>query len=449
MTKIDHLFAPASPAPALPALLQSMQFDADLLDREPRPVDLIDGHLIPRGNTTLIATDAGSGKSTSALVSGISAAYDGNWTMFGTRKHDNPQKVAIVLGEDNDRSFETVLSGLPDSTKEQLKAARLSGNLFITPFRKWARSQEQPDFFDSEGKYTATGQQFVAAMRQFRPDVLVLDTITSLSECPYMDKNHAYRTVNLLNDLADELNCAVLVMMHLVKDGGRTITDKVTADDLIAKVSGSAGWSAASRHVISMAPCPVGKFDNIQLTGNDTKWIAAVKTNLLPDAAKEVFPVIRSRKEMMLKTVDDAGKPLLETDAHAEKSKMKELKDIVLHAIEAAARLRSPFTEKRGSKFSIEKQFNSTLSDFPERATEAQWRRAVELLEYENKIVPCSASRAGGSVVWDVPHGDFANQARYEAETNSKLEFRKGAPEPKVLFNLMLEIKNEKESSDE
>lgn len=418
-----------------PQIFSRMQFDLELLDREPRPLELIDGHLLPRGTTTLIATDAGSGKSTSSIRATASAAATGLWTMLGRRQHAQPLRAAVFLGEDNNRSFEGVLAGLPSETKDHIRTAVMAERLLLSPFRSFAKTQEQSDLFDAEGKPTELGQSIFRAIREFKPDVVVLDTSSSLSECPYMDRKHAYATINALNDLADDCNAAILLMMHLTKTGSEKIGPDVKAGDLIRGVSGSAGLIAATRHALAFAPCPKGKFENVQLVDErDELWIVGVKTNSVPDAAAKIFPVVRDYNERVLRTTDFDGVPLLQTDEGAEKRLQEELRATLPLAIRAAAELRSPFVQKPSSKLSVQALAAGPLVDLLPKASASQISDALSQLERDGKIVPCTASRAGGSLVWDVPEGAFANESEYEAMTDQKLTVRKGAP-------LFLELK--------
>lgn len=432
---------PAPVTPILPGILSEMQFDVSILDREPRPLDLIDGHVLPRGTVTLVATDPGSGKSTSALISSIKATNDGEWTMFGHRKHEKPLRAALVLGEDNERSFENAISMMPPGIKQEMAEGCSSGRLMISPFRKFARKHENPDFFDVKGKVSQMGQDFFRAMRAFQPDVIVLDTITSLSSSPYLDKNDAYSTINSLNDFADELDCAIIVMMHLTKEGSSSLTSSMSADDLTNKIAGSAGWKGATRHALALAKCPAGKFDNIGTAEGDSKWVMAVKTNAVEGADNMLFPVIRSRSERMLKTTDDQGDPLLMSEIDAEEKIQKQLRNYIEVAVRAAAELRTPFAQSNKNKFGIPQLCTGTLVDISVRASTTQYERAIAALERMGKIVACKTSRAGGAAVWDTPDGAFANEDVYETATGGKLVFRKGAPSAKELEERIADIR--------
>lgn len=425
-----------------PTFFNRMQFDLEILDREPRPLELLDGHLLPKGTVTLIATDAGSGKSTSSIRAGASAAATGLWNMLGRKQHPEPLRVAILLGEDNNRSFESVLSSLPDETKHHIRTGVMAERLLISPFRSFAKSQEEGDLFNVEGKPTDLGKAVMRAMREFKPDVVVLDTSTSLSACSYLDRQHAKETVNALNDLADDTGAAVLVMLHLTKTGSEKLTKDTTAGDLIRGVSGSAGLIASTRHALAFAPCPPGKFENIQLEDErDGLWMVGVKTNVIPDAAFKIFPVIRDYGQRILRTTDENGVPLLQNDAGAEARVQDALRAALPMAIRAASELRSPFVQKPSSKLSIQALAAGPLVDLLPRATEGQISDALARLEREGRIVPCTASRAGGSVVWDVPDGVFARETEYEQLTGEKLTVRKGAPAYAELKQLMEELR--------
>ena len=421
------------------ALFNKMQFEIGMLDRGPRPLELLDGHLLPKGTVTLIATDAGSGKSTSSIRAGASAAATGLWTMIGRKQHPEPLRVAILLGEDNNRSFESVLAGLPDDTKLHIRTGVNEKRLLISPFLSFAKTQEEGELFDVEGKPTDLGKSVMRAMREFKPDVIVLDTSTSLSACSYLDRQHAKHTINALNELADDTNSAILLMLHLTKTGSEKLTKESTANDMIRGVSGSAGLIASTRHALAFAPCPPGKFENVQMSDErDTLWMVGVKTNAIPDAAFKIFPVIRDYNERVLRTTDLDGVPLLQTDEGAEKKLQEELRAALPLAIRAAAELRSPFIQKASSKLSVQALAAGPLVDLLPKASASQITDALSQLERDGKIVPCTASRAGGSLVWDVPDGVFARETEYEQITGEKLTVRKGAP-------LFLELKERME----
>lgn len=428
---------------AYPEIFNRMQFDLALLDRQPRALELIDGHLIPRGTTTIIATDAGSGKSTSAIRSSASAAATGLWTMLGTQMHDRPLRCAVILGEDNDRTFEGVLAGLPPDTLRHIRAGIAAQTLLLSPFRAFAKTQQQGDLFGIDGKVTELGDEIFRAMRVFRPDVLILDTTTSLSECAYLSRKEAYNTMNALNDLAEDCDAAVILMMHLTKTGSEKLTVESTAEDLIRGVSGSAGLIAATRHALAFARCPKGKFENVQL-GNegDERWMCGVKTNSVKGAASKLFPVIRDAEQMVLRTTSFDGVPLLEQDSRGETAVMEYLRAELPVIIQAAAELRSPFAQKASSKISVEQLSVGALAGVIPSASPTQLTKALAELERVRAIVPCTPSRAGGSVVWDVQEGLFARQAEFELVSGDKLEFRKGAPSAQELKDKIEEIKN-------
>jgi hypothetical protein len=426
---------------AFPDLFAKMQFDLSLLDRQPRALDLIDDHLIPRGTTTIIATDAGSGKSTSAIRSSASAAATGLWTMLGTKAHDRALRCAVILGEDNDRTFEGVLAGLPPDTLRHIRAGIASQTLLLSPFRAFAKTQQQGDLFGVDGKVTDLGDEIFRAMRQFRPDVLILDTTTSLSECAYLSRKEAYNTMNALNDLAEDCDAAVILMMHLTKTGSEKLTVESTAEDLIRGVSGSAGLIAATRHALAFARCPKGKFENIQLGDEgDERWMCGVKTNSVKGAASKLFPVIRDAREMVLRTTSYDGVPLLEQDNRGESAVMEYLRAELPFVIQAAAELRSPFAQKASSKISVEQLSVGALAGVIPVASPTQLTKALSELERVRAIVPCTPTRSGGSVVWDVPEGMFARQAEFETVSGDKLEFRKGAPSAQELREKIQEI---------
>ena len=442
---------PISPKGIFPDEFKRIEFDLGMLDREPRPMELLDGHLIPKGAVTLIATDPGSGKSTSAIVSCINASYDGSWSMLGKRKHEDPLRCMLILGEDSDRSFEASLASFPDGTKEKLRIARSNENLLICTYDKLKKMNGNKDIFDKEGKLTEeSGDMLIRLARKFYVDVLVLDTIFSLSECDYLSRNNAYNTIGPLSDIAVELNCAVIVMMHLTKEGGSAIKASVKADELTNKVAGSAGWKGATRHMLALVECPRGLFDNITADENDEKWIVAVKTNLIKDAAKTIFPVIRSSSAMMLQTTDEVGTPLLETENEAEAKMQRRLRSFVTNAVRASSELRNPFAQLPRNKFSIGNQMTGSLIDIAIPATIEQYEKAVWALEKMGKIVTCKTSRSGGGLVWDTPDGAFAKEAEFELLTGKKLELKKGALSAQAISDKIEDIKarNQDERSE-
>ncbi|MEA5159961.1 AAA family ATPase [Cereibacter johrii] len=425
-----------------PELFSKMQFDLGLLDREPRPMELIDGHLIPRATTTIIATNPGSGKSTSTIRSCASASATGLWTMFGTRQHDRPLRCAVVLGEDNARTFEGVLASLPADTRHHLRVGVEQQRLMISPFRTFTKTQAQSDLLGANGKLTELGDTLFRAMRQFRPDVMVFDTISSLSECSYLARTEAYATMNALNDIAEDCDSALLLMMHLTKTGSEKLDEKSTAEDLTREISGSAGLVGAARHAIAMARAPRGKFENVELHHEkDELWMCGVKTNVVPGAANKLFPVIRDYEQRVLRTTSMEGTPLVDYDTTIEASVMADLKAELPLFIMAAAELRSPFPQSQKNKFSLELQVTGSLSGVLPKATAGQISRALADLERDQKVVACKSARANGAVVWDVPGGAFARESDYETFTKGKLSFCKGAPDAIRLAERVEEIR--------
>ena len=430
----------------MPDLLKKMQFNLhDLKESSDESVELVDGHLLPRGTTTYIATDAGSGKSTSAIASCASASATGVWTFLGRKKHPKPLKTFVILGEDNRRTLSASFSSVSPETRAHLKTSYENGNLIISPYQNFSRTLDCKKIFDEKGLLTETGSKIFNAAREWKPDVIIMDTNTSLSEGDFLSKKESENATNACNDLADECNACVIVFMHLNRDGSSKLTKDSTAVDLVNQISGSIGIKNSTRHLLSFARAPEGKFDNLRkdMKEENELWMCGVKTNVIKDAANKIYPVIRDSELMVLRTYDSDPESNFEllgaSDDAQEFTLQKFLNRRVPAIIQAASELRSPFAQSPRSKASLE-SLAGNFKEFLGEASPGQISKCLKRLETNGTIVACKSTRSGGSMVWDVRHGVYANEYEYEQLTGEKVPFRKGAPNVFDLENMAMDL---------
>ncbi|PTR08721.1 AAA domain-containing protein [Cereibacter azotoformans] len=430
-----------------PSLLQRMSLTSAQVAVDLPPQQYLDGLAIPMNAMSFLFTDGGSGKSTGSRKAGIEAAATGRFHFLGERVHDRPLRVVLVYGEETQENIIHSIQSIPGCKRHFLEAQE-AGRLAVVSVQDFLLDMQSPErVFGENGMPTTFGKELFGSIADFKPDLFVLDTLTSLADTEYLDGISARNTVSFLNSFCSRTRCAGMGFGHLTKGIGAKLTEKVSPAELIASARGSAMLVNSARHFGVMVPAPKGVFENFNLDDPaDQLWIGTFKTNLTGcDLAFKIFPAIRDASEKTISAVTEGGGGTIaarldESDAVV----MEELKLELPIIIRAAAELRSPFVQKSSSTYGVEELSCGALAGIIPTATKAQITRALNILETEGKIVPCTATRAGAGAVWDVPSGDFARQAEYEAG-GEKLKFRPGAPDREAMAAKIDDIRTEEE----
>ena len=426
----------------MPTFLASARISAAQISADIPPQAYIDGDMIPFGVCTLLATAGGSGKTTSGATAAVSAAASGLFRFFGQRQHNDALRCVMVLGEETpDMISRKLAHEIPDGI-EHYKAADKAGRIAIVSWLDYAMKQATPEkLFDDKGALSQSGKELWASLKLWKPDFIMFDTLSSLSDADYLHDRCAYTTMRELNHLAAATGAAVIMTAHIVKGGASKVDASSSADDLISLSRGSAAIINAARHAIVLVPSPSGAFAGIELAEGEEVWLAGVKSNVGFSRANKTFPVVRSSALRTFKSVAASGASIAEDAAAADKEMLTKLRWMLPLLIRASSEAYRPLVRKPSSSISIEKLAAGPLASlFPPGVTPDQITRALAGLSRDGKILECTATRSGAGEVWDFPQGYYTDEARYELLSGEKIRIFKGACDAGMLSQRIDEL---------
>lgn len=417
--------------------LESVTIKPAALTSDPQMPEYLDGLAIPKGYPTLWGVPGGSGKTTALLTSAVTACANGEFQLFGKRQHDRPLRAVLVLGEEATGAISAKIStdvkGGMDTLGKSLEGDRLR----IVSWEEAMDGSEKPEkVFGEAGELTDSGRSLLAGIADHEPDLVVFDTLKSLSSGDYNSDNVSYATFGALRRLARRTGAAVIMTSHVTKAGADKITPDSAPGDMLALIKGSGSLVDATRHAVMTMQARPGSYKNLETEEDDLTMMCAVKTNV-PGCTlgRSIFPVVRSNSLKTMVATDGTGRPLSDVEDANKKDALTELMDRLPAYVKAAARLRKPFASKPRNANSPESLIHGQLSVLFESSPRGPIvSEALEELEERGLIVRCTTSRAGAGEVWDVPEGDYANQDAHERETRTltgdekyKLQFSAGA----------------------
>lgn len=411
------------------SILETMSISASAIDTV-EDIEYIDGVGIPRGRLTMIFADGSIGKSTALRTSCISAAHNGCWNFVGRRQHKIPMRIAMIFGEESESD---IMNGIKMSGRsESFKSATQSGNLKLVSLPDFqARSPRVDEVFDARGHCTDFGSSLFASLEDFKPDVVVIDTLTSVSETGLEDAVEGKNILRFLNSFAAKTDSAVLATGHILKKSGTGhVTDKSTYSDLVDANRGSGQLKNVTRNMINIFKAPPAMFPNFKKRGeHDEMLVAVCKTNLAGSKFPRgvIFPLHRDSENFTITALSDSSELLWVEQNNKDKEEIIALKKILVNIVEAGSNLNFPFAVNPKNPKSLQSFANGTLAPLIGHFKVSNITKALDILERENSIVSCTFSKTGGSAVYDIPIGKFANETAYEEETGQKVPFTKGA----------------------
>lgn len=410
-----------------------------------KPREYLDGMVFPAGTASLVAMEGASGKSTGIRGAAASAADNGLFAFFGERQHNAPLKVFLLHGEESADDVVESFAIIPGALAAYHRATA-AGRFIVSSLGDFQEKLDQPEeVFDKEGRLTNLGGQIFAAIEQWKPDLVVLDTIGSMSEAEYLDGVSSKNMVKSLNRLcARSGGAAVIGFLHLTKDAGSKVRADMTSAELQSLSRGSAMLKNSARNLIVATKAPVDMYPGIQIEEGDQLWVGTVKCNIAgaPYNGK-LFPFVREKRRMTLAACGESGKALADEVQKTDRAATRALIEYLPHLIRAASDMHKPFpaSSSSRSKFNLQKMLVGPMSTYFEETLNASLiTGALEVLVREGKIVEASNSRSAGGLVYCYPGGPFAEQAEYEARTASKLKVREGDYPIEELKNRMHEL---------
>lgn len=435
--------APSAARTEIPAFLRAAMLTSKELAASVRPQEYIDGHMLPFGACTVLATAGGSGKTTSSIGGAVSVASTGDFHLFGHRRHGRALKTVLVFGEETPDMIARKLHHELPGGYPAFRAAEALGNVVIISWATFISSRATPEKIWSEkGDLTESGRELFDAIEAYGPEFVLFDTLSSLSDGDYMQDRVAYSTMRTLNNLTHKTGAAGIITSHLVKGGASKVDEKSCADDLIALSRGSAALVNAARHAIVLVPSPAGAFPGVQRREGESVWMCGVKSNLGFSGAGSVFPVIRSTDLRTFTAFSAAGGSVAQEAAETDRAMVKTLEDYLYGLIMYAAADLQPFAES--GKMSAENLYSDLLAPvLPRGVSAGQVKRAVDNLIRAEHVKVCRSS-ATGTPVLDVDGGPFASPHLHLDEKGKEPKFRKGAPDVRALADRVIAFATER-----
>lgn len=228
--------APPAPRPAAsgaePQLLDLVELCA-----KPWPPTswAIDG-LIPHAHVTLLSANGGVGKSTLALQAAVSVATGAEFLGLPTSKG----RVMLFSAEDGDAILHSRLAHIAAASGARL--SELAESMIVLDATRcdatmWSDTGAAPRL-----------AWLANVCKQERPSLLVIDNASDVFVGNENDRAQVRGFVRALAGIADELECAVLLLAHVDKASVRGL---VSADTL-STFSGSTAWHNSARSRLAM-----------------------------------------------------------------------------------------------------------------------------------------------------------------------------------------------------
>lgn len=403
--------------------LSDLQIDPNFMKESPRPQRWIDGYMLPFGNLTILQTGSGAGKSTAIRKAALSYSARGEFHCFGHAQHASAGRVVILSGEETADNIRTSILSIPGAMADY-EEAMSKGNLLLVSLLDARGKNGLTDLFDEKGLTTKFGEKVFDDIREFRPDLLVIDTLTSVSATEYLDGVSAKNAVLFLSGFCGQIGCAGISVGHVGKGTNEKVTEDIEHEGLIAMGRGSGLLVASSRHAIVLARAPKGMFSMLSTEEGDEVWIGTLKSNIEHEAARTVFPVIRSKEKRTL--IATAGGVALSAVAEVhDEEVMSALEDILYAVIKVTANAHQPLAES--GKVSAEGLSSTLLAPLlPRGVTRKMISSVVAKLVRDQRVTIVRSSRTGSPLL-DVVGGIYATNL--DPATGRPPDFKKGAPD--------------------
>lgn len=202
---------------------------ADLLTKILPPIDYIIQPIASIGNLTMLQGEPKSGKSCFALYVAISASL-GAWCA-GRLSCTAPRRVLFITYEDG-------LLRICTRLKQYVRGLSSTS----MPDTLTVYSHETAPILRLE---TPQGCALLKAMiRQYRAELVVLDTLSHLHGCEENSKKEMQPVLDALKDIARDLRCAILLLHHSGKP------NKEQSRSIAYRARGSSAISAAADIII-------------------------------------------------------------------------------------------------------------------------------------------------------------------------------------------------------
>jgi RecA-family ATPase len=185
--------------------------------------------MVPEGKVTLIYGDGGTGKSQLALQLAAARALGLDWLGVKTK----PGKTLFFSAEDDEKEMHRRLAPICRAAGvcfSDLGAMRIRDNVgqdAVLGAKDASGGIRATELFDRLSRYVS----------EWRPDVVIIDTLASTFAGNELDRAQAQLFIGLLNRLCARHRCTVIVLAHPSLSGMATGSG----------TSGSTGWNNAVR----------------------------------------------------------------------------------------------------------------------------------------------------------------------------------------------------------
>ncbi|WP_455918835.1 AAA family ATPase [Ensifer canadensis] len=188
--------------------------------------------LIPHRQVTILAGDGGVGKSLLALQFGAAAALGIETTGLSPQQG----RVLYLGAEDEEDEFHRRLADIVRAHSRQLSDLH---DFRLVPMADSDALLAVPDK-NGVMQPTAVWTQLCDLARDFRPCLVVLDTVADLFGGDEIKRGQARQFIGMLRRLAIEINCSIVLLAHPSQEGIRSGSGS----------SGSTGWKNSSRSML-------------------------------------------------------------------------------------------------------------------------------------------------------------------------------------------------------
>ena len=234
--EISKLYDPDEPfsIPQLPLWTAESLNPARFFSTPPAEVSFIVDKLLVRSIVGFIYGEGGGYKSLSALWLAVvrACAHIDNMLLWLDRFPVQQGKTVFISAEDVEydlhvrlpRIVEVMHRARPEIPIEAYQKA-ISENILIISREQWTRDGEL-FLIDENGKETGKYSKVVELVRGFQPELVIIETLSRISNADENDNKAAARVVGVLERLRDDTGATVLCIAHTSKmnRGGKTDT---------------------------------------------------------------------------------------------------------------------------------------------------------------------------------------------------------------------------------
>ncbi len=221
-----------------------------------RPVEWLWQWWVPREMITLLGASPGAGKSYVALDLARRVIEGDTF----------PDETSVSAADAKANVIYVDAEVVPVLINERVQAWGIDSRRF---YLMYPRLGEMLDLGIREDQ-----DRLIEMVYELDPSLVVVDSLSSINSKGENSVEDVRRVLSFLNVLANDYNCALLLIHHLRKQGALALSDVLTIDDF----RGSSHIIAMSRSVLGLSVIQTGP----EPDRNGPRRLESVKTNLGP-----------------------------------------------------------------------------------------------------------------------------------------------------------------------